>query len=168
MATASGVDAEARFITRPSSGTTARSASSCSEAFLRKTGSAFSSVPSDTGTPSYEQTVGKSIYYVCGNSYYMNTHGEFTRKRQKSRLHPSTIVMYEEANLHFLLGPPRTLYGAGTSGGTQGVGWHGRKNRFNVGFLDLHAADMTIDPRKVSGPGWNVTDFFRIWGWIEE
>jgi hypothetical protein len=124
--------------------------------------------PSDKGTPLYEQTQGRSIYYVCGNSYYMNTHGEFTKKSQKSRLHPATIVMYEDANLHFLLGDPRTLPWSSGRQASQGMGWHGRKNRFNVGFLDLHAADVSIDPRKLSGPGWNITDFFRIWGWIEE
>lgn len=124
--------------------------------------------PSDNGSPLYPETVGQSIYHVCGNSYYMNTHGEFTKKSQKSRLHPASIVMYEEGNLHFLLGEPRTLYGSGRQTACQGNGWHGRKNRFNVGFLDLHAADTSIDPREVSGPGWNVTDFFRIWGWIEE
>ncbi|MBP7934315.1 MAG: type II secretion system protein [Phycisphaerae bacterium] len=124
--------------------------------------------PSDKGTPLYELTMGRSIYHICGNSYYMNTHGEFARKSQKSRSHPATIVMYEEGNLHFLLGDPRTLPWPAGRAASQGRGWHGRKNRFNVGFLDFHAAEVSMDPRKLSGPGWNVKDFFRIWGWIEE
>ncbi|GMU23329.1 MAG: hypothetical protein AMXMBFR13_34080 [Phycisphaerae bacterium] len=123
--------------------------------------------PSDRGTPFWSKAP-DSIYRVCGNSYYMNTHGRLERLNERSRITPAVRIIYEEANMYWLLGhAPAALEGiyAQTVPPQQGMGWHGQFSRFNVGFLDLHAANMYIDTRKEFGPGWNVKDFPQIWAY---
>jgi len=127
--------------------------------------------PSDHGTPHWDHPLAQeSIYTVCGNSYYMNTHGALETLREASPASPSTRIMYEEGNVYFLFGsPPKYLVDyyqiEQTTPAQQGPGWHGRWSRFNLGFLDLHATNMYIDTRNESGPGWTVSAFPRIWLW---
>lgn len=130
--------------------------------------------PSDRGSPFWpvSRQYG-TIYTTCGNSYYMNTHGEFPRLREHTRVPDDRRIIYMEANVLWLLGmyPPtlRTLYGWGEeTAPQQGTGWHGEVSRFNVAFMDLHAGNTRMDTRRLYGPGWTVTPFPRIWGWIPE
>lgn len=124
--------------------------------------------PSDKGTPYWDKAP-DSIYRVCGNSYYMNTHGYLSRLHEKTRVSPSIRVIYEEANIHWLLGHmPKSLEALGykqTLEPRQGMGWHGQWSRFNMAFMDLHAAYIYMDTRNESGPGWTMREFPRIWGW---
>lgn len=124
--------------------------------------------PSDRGSPLWSKAT-DSIYRVCGNSYYMNTHGYLARLTERSRVTPARRVIYEEGNVYFLLGsPPACMREFGYLPGVlpqQGMGWHGKWSRFNIAFMDLHAANLYMDTRKESGPEWTVREFPRIWGW---
>jgi len=123
--------------------------------------------PSDKGSIYYPETKGRTIYEMCGNSFYMNVHGENPRFGIRPRAPLSSIVLYEEGNMAFLLGNPPTLPYVYSRNPHRDKGWHGQENRFNLGFLDLHAAYTYVDTLELGGPGWNVRDFFRIWAWLE-
>jgi prepilin-type N-terminal cleavage/methylation domain-containing protein len=126
--------------------------------------------PSDRGTPDWPNHEDKPFYETCGNSYYLNIHGENPDLRRPSRLPPSMIVLYHEGLVSFYLGIyPKTLpinLPSDLTKPHQGKGWHGQFSRHNIGFLDLHAANIYMDTRNVAGPNWNAREFLRIWGFL--
>jgi prepilin-type N-terminal cleavage/methylation domain-containing protein len=125
--------------------------------------------PSDTGTDLWSGHENVPFYETCGNSYYMNIHGQVEDPKRRSRVSDSLIVLYHEGLVSFRLGVypeglPWTYVPPDESEPHQGMGWHGEFSRHNVGFVDLHAANIYMDTRELSGSGWNVREFLRIWG----
>lgn len=125
--------------------------------------------PSDRGSPDWPDHENQPFYETCGNSYYLNIHGQNDDPGRPSRISDSTIVLYHEGVVSFYLGiypdglPWPYQYDDLTEP-HQGMGWHGQFSRHNVGFVDLHAANIHMDTRHLSGPGWNAREFLRIWG----
>ena len=127
--------------------------------------------PSDTGTDLWEDHENTPFYETCGNSYYMNIHGQIADPKHRSRISDSLIVLYHEGLVSWHLGIyPKGLPWPSTlvdeSQPHQGKGWHGQFSRHNVGFVDLHAANTYMDTRNLSGSGWNIREFLRIWGFL--
>ena len=127
--------------------------------------------PSDTAEALYTQSMKfGSIYETCGNSYYLNMHGELPTLKGASRVSPSRRVIYEEGNLMWRLGwYPKTLQPIWgwdeVNPPTDGPGWHLERNRFTIGFLDSHASYSLINVHELSGAAYDFRAFPRIWAW---
>ncbi|MEP0842266.1 MAG: prepilin-type N-terminal cleavage/methylation domain-containing protein [Phycisphaerae bacterium] len=106
-----------------------------------------------------------SMYEICGNSYWTNAWDDNridpSRKRPKTT---STLIVAEEAPAYYSIAYEQQV-----------KNWHGRHSRHNFVFLDFHAANLYIDPRRFNpltgqneltrtymGPGWYAVNYFEI------
>ena len=96
------------------------------------------------------------IYEICGNSYYLNMHGEMHVSGSEPNISPSKVIFSHEAPLYSYF-----------EGITYGLGWHGKEKKHNVLFLDSHAAYMEIDSRERKGGEWSASDFLSCWWYYE-
>src|SRR5690606_29064808 len=108
--------------------------------------------PDDVGTALYTNPVGPNpVYYLCGNSYYINPWAEYRPVGKRRLKAPSSVVLAEEAPIFFNVWFAQL-----------GRGWHGRFSTHNLLFLDFHADARYLDTRSHHGPGWFIENYFDI------
>lgn len=98
----------------------------------------------------------KTVYQMCGNSYYSNPWIGPSFDGKRHGLVTSQTVLFEDA----------VFYIDGRQVGeflpVQSMGWHGAFSKHNLLFLDFHAAFVYADTRGRSGPGWLIENYFDI------
>jgi prepilin-type N-terminal cleavage/methylation domain-containing protein len=109
----------------------------------------------------------KSIYDLCGNSYYSNPWYGSPFGKKRHALVTSQVVLYEDGIFELdkrsisALNEDTKKWEVIVPSGPS-LGWHGSFSKYNMLFLDFHAASMYADPLKLKGPGWVIENYFDI------
>ncbi len=106
----------------------------------------------------WEEHTGKTVYRICGNSYYTNPWGPSLRY----------AVKRPDASKVFLAGDAAMMADRGYNGPTNG--WHDRYANYNMLFLDFHASaqrfQTVFNGQRTNiqgwGPGYVLVNYFEI------